>query len=106
VVIRYASLVGYRENVLSGLNGDLNRKVLACLFEAEVPMTRRMIELQTGIRISSICPTVDRLLKSGLIKVAYQGEDPHSGRIADFVEPVMPQPFQRSFEGFALGARG
>jgi len=104
-MIRYASLVGYRENVLSGLNGEVEKKILACLFESDVPMTRRMIEVQTGIRISSICPTIARLLSSGMVKVAYQGDDPHSGRLADFLEPVMPQPAQRSFDGFALGAR-
>lgn len=104
-MIRYASLVGYQQNVLSGLSGVLAQKVIACLFESEVPMTRRMIEVQTGIRISSICPSVARLLSDGLIRVAYQERDPHSGRLADYLEPVMPQPAQRGFEGFALGPK-
>lgn len=104
-MIRYASLVGYRENVLSGLPGILAKKVMTCLFESPVPMTRRMIEIQTGIRISSICPTITRLLDGGLIRVAYQAEDPHSNRLADFLEPVMPQPAQRSFAAFEAARR-
>ena len=99
--MRYASLVGYEQAVISGLTSELQRQVMRCLFEADVPMTRRMIEVRTGIRISTITPAVWTLIQSGLIHVAYEGKDPHSGYLADFLEPAWPQPQQRSFDGFA-----
>lgn len=100
-MVRYATLVGYRENVLSGINSQNQQAVLTALFEADVPLTRRMIEIQTGLRISSVCPAVLKLLEAGLIQVAYQALDPHSDRPADYLEPVWPQPPQQTFDGFA-----
>ena len=97
---KLTSLVGYEQAVLSGLTGLIRRRVMSCLFEAAVPMTRRMIEVSTGIRISTVTPAVLSLMAAGLVKKAYDAKDPHSDCLAEFLEPVWPQPVQRAFDEF------
>ena len=98
MTVRYASVRSYEESVLSGLTGQLRKRIMLCLFQSAKPMTRRQIEVATRIRISSVTPAVLSLLEAGLIEVAYQGHDPISGRLADFLVPASPQPRQRTFE--------
>jgi hypothetical protein len=102
--MRYASLVGYEKSVLEGIRSGVQKEVMRCLFEFDDEMTRRMIEVRTGIRISTVTGAVKCLLDSGLIEVCTQdGIDPISGFKADFVRPVWPQPATRQAElaGFA-----
>jgi hypothetical protein len=101
--MRYASLVGYEKSVLEGIKGEVKREIMRCLFEADMPMTRRMIEVRTGIRISTVTPAIKCLLDSAIIVVSHEGLDPHSGFPADFLLPAWPQPADRQAElaGFA-----
>jgi len=94
VTVRYASHRSYEESVLSGLTSDVRRKVMTCLYQRAVPMTRHMIEVATGIRISTVTSAVFGMLLDGQLEVRYQDKDPISGRLADFVAPVSPEPTQ------------
>lgn len=90
----YTSLVGYRNHVLSGKATSQRNQILICLFESAVPLTRLQISKITGIRLSSVCGRVNVLLKSDLIRVAYEAE-PVDGRLSEFLEPVWPQLQQK-----------
>jgi len=98
VGIRFNSLTAYNKAVLDGVTGDVRRKILLFLLNAELPMTRRMIEVSTGIRISTVTPAVLSLLEDKRIFVTHSGLDPHSGHRADFLMAVVPQPEFRDME--------
>ena len=99
-MVTYTSLVGYEQAVLSGLKGVLSRKIMRCFFEANQPLTRRQVEIQTGIRISSVTSVVNTLMQSDLLQKSHEAIDESSGYLAEFLEPVWPQPFQKTFEEF------
>ena len=94
----YTSLVGYREHVLSGKADSQRNCILACLFESAVPLTRLQIAKVSGIRLTSVCGRVNTLVKSKLVQVAHEAKDPGTGKLAEFLEPVWPQPMQRELE--------
>src|SRR3990167_6726271 len=96
----YPSLVGYREHVLSGKATSKNNRILTCLFESAVPLCRRQIMKLTGIEINAVCGRVNTLIKSELLRVAYEAVDPATCRLAQFIEPTCPQLKQKSFEEF------
>ena len=96
----YPSLVGHREHVLSGKATSQNNRILTCLFESAVPLCRRQIMKLTGIEINAVCGRVNTLIKSELVRVAYEAVDPATNRLAEFLEPMWPQPIQKSFEEF------
>jgi len=96
----YPSLVGYREHVLSGKATSQNNRILTCLFESAVPLCRRQIMKLTHIEINAVCGRVNALIKSELVRVAYEAVDPATGRIAQFIEPTWPQLKQKTFEEF------
>jgi len=96
----YTSLVGYTQHVLSGKATSQNNRILTCLFESAVPLCRRQIMKLTGIEINAVCGRVNTLIKSELLRVAYEAVDPATGRLAQFIEPTWPQLKQKSFEEF------
>lgn len=95
----YSSLVNHREHILSGRAGTQRDRILACLFESAVPLTRLQISHLTGIRLSSVCGRVKPLLdpERPLLRIAHEAPDPTTGRLAEFIEPVWPMPVQREF---------
>ena len=97
----YSSLVGYREHVLSGKATSQRNRILACLFESAVPLCRRQIMKLTGIEINAVTGRVNTLIKSELVRVAYEARYPAiDGKLVEFLEPTWPQPIQKSFEHF------
>jgi hypothetical protein len=96
----YTSLVGYREHVISGKATSQRNRILGCLFESDTPLDRRQLSVLTRIPINAVCGRVNTLIKSGLVRVAYEAADPATGRLAQFLEPTWPQPMQKSFEEF------
>ena len=96
----YTSLVGHREHILSGKATSQRNRILACLFESAVPLCRRQIMKLTGIEINAVCGRVNTLIKSELVRVAYEAVDPATDHLAQFLEPTWPQLKQKSFEEF------
>lgn len=97
--VTYTSLVGYREHLLSGKVASQQDRILACLFESAVPLTRLQISRLTGIRLSSVCGRVKPLLdpERPLLRINHEAADPSTGRLAQFLEPIWPMPVQREF---------
>ena len=91
----YTQLVGYRKHVLSGKATSQRNRILICLFESAVPLTRFQISKITHIRLSSVCGRVNVLLKSDLIHIAYEAKDPNTAKLAEYLEPVWPQLKQK-----------
>ena len=91
----YTQLVGYTETVLSGKATSQRNRILICLFESAVPLTRLQISKITLIRLSSVCGRVNVLLKSDLIHIAYEAKDPNTAKLAEYLEPVWPQLKQK-----------
>ncbi len=91
----YTSLVGYRTHVLSGKATSQRNQILICLFESAVPLTRFQISQITRIRLSSVCGRINTLMKSDLVHIAYEAEDPNTGNLAEYLEPVWPQLQQK-----------
>ena len=96
----YTSLVGYREHVISGKATSQSNRILGCLFESDTPLDRRQLSVLTRIPINAVCGRVNTLIKSELVRVAYEAVDPATGRLAEFLEPVWPQLKQKTFEEF------
>ncbi len=91
----YTSLTSYRQHVMSGRSSSQQAQILACLIEQEVPLSRRQIKVLTGLEINAVTGRVNTLLKSGLIQVAFEAEDPETERVVEYLEPVWPVPVQR-----------
>ena len=94
------SLTSYREAVLSGATGSQRGKILACLFDSAVPLSRQQITQVTGIPLNAVCGRVNQLLgrekvpekqREPLIKVAYEEKHPVSGGVREYLEPIWPQ---------------
>lgn len=96
----YTSLVGYRTHVLDGKATSQRNRILTCLFESAVPLTRLQISKITRIRLTSVCGRVTSMIdrenpERSLIHIAYEAEDPDTGKLAEFLGPAWPQPMQK-----------
>jgi chromosome segregation and condensation protein ScpB len=106
----YTSLTGYRESVISGSASSQRNRILACLFDSAVPLSRQQIAKLTGIPLNAVCGRVNELLglvksipedqQEKLIKVAYERKHPATTASREYLEPTWPQPKQKSFEEF------
>jgi len=92
------SLTSYREAVLSGATGGQRGKILACLFDSAVALSRQQIAELTRIPLNAVCGRVNDLLGRGkaknrvaLIKVAYEEKHAVSGGTREYLEPIWPQ---------------
>lgn len=101
MTVREHSRTAYMSAVVEGITGRVRKRIMEVMLNSPVPMTRRMIEKQSGIRISTVTPAVLSLLEAGYIIKAFDGVDPSSGYRAEFLHPVWPTPTQREFD---LGA--
>src|SRR3972149_8289697 len=95
----YSSLVGHREHILSGKATSQRNRILACLFESAVPLCRRQIMKLTGIEINAVCGRVNTLIKSELLRVAYEAVDPATGRLPQRTLTTPPPRPAKSFRG-------
>jgi predicted ArsR family transcriptional regulator len=91
------SLHAHQEQIVSGRAQSQRERILECLKNSAVPLTRRQISEVTRIPINAVCGRVNTLVASELVRVAYEDEDQGTGTSAQFLEPVRPQPIQRSF---------
>lgn len=98
MTIRYASRRSYEEAVLSGLTSRVQYTILKALYVQARPMTRRQIEVATGLRISTVTPAVYALLDAKMIEVHHQDKDPLSGHLADFLVPAYGEPTQEPMQ--------
>jgi len=98
------SLTSYREAVLRGATSSQRAKILACLFDSAVPLSRQQIVQLTGIPLNAVCGRVNDLLgrskvpekqQRALIKVAYEEKHPVSGGTREYLEPIWPQHLLR-----------
>jgi len=95
--VSLTSLHAHRDQIVSGRAQTQRERILECLKNSAVPLTRRQISELTHIPINAVCGRVSTLLVSDLVCIAYEDEDQGSGTRAQFLEPVRPQPMQRSF---------
>jgi len=96
--VSLTSTHAHREQIVSGRAQSQRERILECLKNSAVPLTRRQISELTRIPINAVCGRVDTLLVSELVCIAYEDEDQGTGTSAQFLEPVRPQPVQRRFE--------
>jgi chromosome segregation and condensation protein ScpB len=103
----YTSLTGYRESVISGSASSQRNRILACLFDSAVPLSRQQIAKLTGIPLNAVCGRANDLLGRGkaanrqaVVKVAYERKHPATNASREYLEPTWPQPKQKSFEEF------
>jgi hypothetical protein len=99
------SLTSYREAVLRGATSSQRAKILACLFDSAVPLSRQQIAELTRIPLNAVCGRVNVLLglvkdipedqQEKLIKVAYEEKHPVSGGTREYLEPIWPQHLVR-----------
>ena len=95
--VSLTSTHAHREQIVSGRAQSQRERILECLKNSAVPLTRRQISELTRIPINAVCGRVNTLVASELVRVAYEDEDQGTGTSAQFLEPVRPQPVQRSF---------
>jgi hypothetical protein len=88
----------HRKQIISGRAASQRERILECLRNSAVPLTRRQIAELTRIPINAVCGRVNVLVASGLARVAYEDEDQVTGTRAQFLEAVWPKPAQRRFE--------
>lgn len=88
----------YESAVLEGLTSRVQYKVMSCMYSRGKPMTRRMIEEATGLRISTVTPAVFALMSDGKLEVVHEADDPISGHLAEFLAPTSPEPRQGKME--------
>jgi chromosome segregation and condensation protein ScpB len=99
------SLTSYREAVLNGKLSGQRARIMACLFDSAVPLSRQQITQVTGIPINAVCGRVNELLgrvkdipeekQIKLIRVAYEEKHPISGGTREYLEPIWPQHLLR-----------
>jgi predicted ArsR family transcriptional regulator len=95
--VSLTSLHAHQEQVVSGRAQSQRERILECLKNSAVPLTRRQISELTRIPINAVCGRVNTLVASGIVRVAYEDEDQGTGTRAQFLEAVTPAPMQRSF---------
>lgn len=95
--VSLTSLHAHTEQIVSGRAQSQRERILDCLKNSTVPLTRRQLSELTRIPINAVCGRVSTLLASDLVRIAYEDEDQGTGTSAQFLEPVRPQPVQRSF---------
>ena len=96
--VSLTSLHAHRDQIVSGRAQSQRERILDCLKNSAVPLTRRQISELTRIPINAVCGRVNTLVASNLVRIAYEDEDSGTGSRAQFLEPVRPQPVQRRFE--------
>ena len=79
----------HRAHLLSGMRTQRER-VLACIV-ANAPCSRRQIKELTGIEINAVCGRVNTLLKSDLVRVLHESRDPLTGKVVEYLVPVVNQ---------------
>lgn len=90
----YTSLTSHRHHVLSGKATSQRNRILTCLFESGVPLSRRQIQEITRIEMGSVTGRANTLLKSDLIRVAYEAKNSR-GQPIEYLEPIWPQLKQK-----------
>lgn len=95
--VSLTSAHAHREQILSGRSATQRGRILDCLRNSAVPLTRRQISELTRIPINAVCGRVNTLVASGLVRVVYEDEDQGTATRAQFLEPVWPMPVQRKF---------
>ena len=87
----YTSLSSYGQHVLNGKATSQRNRILDCLFESGVPLSRRQIKELTGLEINAVCGRVNALLKSDLIHVVCESIDPGTDRMVELLWPQLKQ---------------
>ena len=80
--IAATSRSSYYTHVIDGHAETQRERILECLMDSRVPMTRLQISKYTGIRLTSICGRVKALMDNGQIHVDFEGIDPNTGKMA------------------------
>lgn len=113
MTVAHTSQLGYEKATRTGKATSQLKQIVDSLANS-VPVTRRQICELTGLPINVVTARVnvvleDKTLRDGLtkpdkltgrrdpafIKVAYEEIDPGTGFEAEFLERIVPQPFQR-----------
>ncbi len=94
--VTQSSITAYNQEVRSGKIPTQRQRILDLLMEGQ-PMTRRMIGKILNMELGAVSGRVNALIKSDLVKEAYYGMCPHSGKRVQFIEVVWPQPKQKEF---------
>lgn len=79
-MIRDSSFLSYQEAINTGAIGEQCQRIAEAVIEANQPVTRRELELLTGISISSISGRVNEMVKLGILKELDLSICPITGR--------------------------